>query len=280
MQFDTLRAFPYPVLWPDSDDYVDGDIQVTAEFEPTEDGQEVRASVEFHLSVDELKGEVAAGRARYIAVFACRDTYFRHVESSVNQKFTVTFPAGSLRGEVQVFSYISAVKLIKSYTCTWINDEFGEGPFSYPVGAVLALDRPQMVYIDRDVFKPLSSIFAIVKDDNIVGHEWHVRTGPDKVHILVSAEMKELIDKARNNKSHRAVLMNSIYFAAVMHCLGLLKHSGEDHPEETRWGRVISQKCHNEGISIGVHDDYLIAERLMKSPFRLVDAYVFQGAEA
>ena len=278
MQFDTLRAFPYPVLRPDIDDYVDGDIQVTAEFEPSDDGQEVRASVEFHLSVDELQAEVIAGRARYVIVFACRDTYFRHVETTNKLKFEVTFPAGSLRGEVQIFPYISAVKPIKNYGSAWINPEFGPGPFAYPVGAVLALDRPQVVYIDRDVFKPLSSIFAIVKDDNIVGHEWQVRTNDDKVHILVSAELKALIDTARNNKSHRAVLMNSIYFAAVMHCLTHLKHG--DHAEETRWGRVITQKCHNEGINLAEHDEYLLAERLMKSPFRLVDAYVFQGIEA
>jgi hypothetical protein len=277
MQFDPLRAFPYPVLRPDSDDYVDGDIQVTAEFEPSEDGQEVRATVEFHLSVEDLKAEVDAGRARYVIVFACRDTYFRHVEEKSTPHFTVSFPAGSLRGEVQIYPYVSAVKPIKSYSCDWINDEFGTGPFAYPVGAVLALDRPQLVYIDRDVFRPLSSIFTIVKDDNIGGHEWQVRTDDDKIRIVVSADLKALIDKARNNKAHRAVLMNSIYFAAVMHCIGLLKHG--DHAEETRWGRVITQKCHNEGINLSDHEDYLIAERLMKNPFRLIDAYVFQGEE-
>jgi hypothetical protein len=33
MQFDLLRAFPYPVLRPKVDDYVDGDIQATVTFE-------------------------------------------------------------------------------------------------------------------------------------------------------------------------------------------------------------------------------------------------------
>jgi hypothetical protein len=278
MQFDTLRAFPYPVLRPDVDDYVDGDMQVTVEFAPSEDGQEVNASVFFHLSVDELKAEVSGGRARYIVVFACRDTYFRHVESATSGKFVVKFPAGSLRGEVQVYPYISAIKSIKNYQSKWINPEFGVGPFRYPIGAVLAVDRPQTVYIDRDVFKPLSSIFALVRDENITGHEWQVKPKDDKVHILVSPALKELIDDARNNKAHRAVLMNSIYFAAVMQCLSILKH-GVD-VDETRWGKIISQKCHNEGINLEDHDEYLIAERLMKSPFRLVEAYVFKGSES
>jgi hypothetical protein len=43
--------------------------------------------------------------------------------------------------------------------------------------------------------------------------------------------------------------------------------------------RIITQKCHNEGINIAEHEEYLIAERLMKSPFQLVEAYVFKGTE-
>lgn len=278
MQFDSLRAFPYPVLRPDVDDYIEGDIQVVAEFSPSDDGLEVKADVSFLISVAELKAEVDAGRAKYAVVFACRDTYFRHVHSSDQGDFTVTFPAGQLRGEVQVYPYVTAVKKIPAYKSDWIYPEFGAGPFRYEVGAVLAIDQPQVVFIDRDVFRPLSSVFVIRKDDAISGHEWQVQFTDEKVHILVSAELKAKIDVARNNKGHRAILMNSIYFAAVMQCITLLR-KGED--SESRWAKVISQKCHNFGMNIDEHDEYLIAERLMKSPFQLVDAYVFkaQGAE-
>jgi len=278
MQFDSLRAFPYPVLRPDVDDYVDGDIQVTVEFSPSEDGQDVTAEVSFYLSVGEIKQQVAAGKARYVVVFACRDTYFRHVETTDQEQFQVTFPAGSFRGEVQVLPYVSAISPITGYKCKWINPEFGKGPFHYDVGAVLATDRPQVVYIDRDIFKPLSSVFVLMKDDSIVGHEWQVRPTDDKVQIVVSPDLKARIDEARNNKSHRAVLVNSIYFSAVMQCITFLKE--EKDYGYTRWGKVISQKCHNEGINPEEHPEYLIAERLMKTPFKLVEAYVFQGGDA
>jgi hypothetical protein len=275
MQFDTLRAFPYPVLRPDVDDYVEGDIQVVAEFSPSDDGLEVKAQVSFLISVEELKAEIAAGRARYAVVFACRDTYFRHVHTSPSDSFEIMFPSGLLRGEVQVYPYVTAIKPIPTYKCEWINSEFGPGPFSYEVGAVLAVDQPQVIFIDRDVFRSLSSVFVLEKDDNVIGHEWQIKAGDDKVRIIMSPELKSQVDDARNNKGHRAVLMNSIYFAAVMQCLSFLKN-GEDS-KETRWGRVIMQKCHNAGIDIDQHEEYLIAEKLMKNPFQLVDAYVFQS---
>ncbi len=278
MQFDTLRAFPYPVLRPDVDDYVEGDIQVVAEFSPSDDGLEVKAQVSFLISVDELKAEIKAGRAVYAVVFACRDTYFRHVHTSAEESLEITFPSGHLRGEVQVYPYVTAVEHISDYSCDWINGEFGNGPFSYEIGAVLAIDQPKVIFIDRDVFRSLLSVFVLMKDDNIAGHEWQIKAGDDKVQILVSPDLKCQIDEARNNKGHRAVLMNSIYFSAVMQCFSFLK-SGDDS-NESRWGRVILHKCHNAGIEIDQHDEYLIAERLVKNPFQLIDAYVFQAQGA
>lgn len=278
MQFDSLRAFPYPVLRPDVDDYVDADIQVTVEFYPMDDGQNVSATVSFHLSVDDLKREVAEGRARYVVVFACRDTYYRRVCSEESQEFDVLFPAGSLRGEVEAYPYILATKTISDYCSEAINVEFGPGPFQYEVGSVLALDRPQAVYIDRDVFRPLSSVFSLVPDDLLVGYEWRVEPTDEKVQIRLSPELKGRVDIWRNDKAHRAVLMNSIYFGAVTHCLSLLKND-DGEALESRWGKVILQRCYNEGIDIKVHDEYLVAQRLMKSPFKLLEAYVFPGVD-
>lgn len=277
MQFDALRAFPYPVLRPDVDDFLDGEMQVIVDLKPSSDGQEVSASVAFLLSVDELVEEITKKRASYVVAFACRDTYFRHVAVSAEANFEVAFPTGSLRGEVDIYAYVAAIEDIPDFQCSWVNPEFGPGPFAYEKGAVLAIDPPQRVYVDRDLFKPLSSVFTLVADDAIVGHEWRVVPTDDKVQIKVSPDMKAKLDLCRNNKSNRAVLLNSIYFGAVMHCVGLLK-DGED-AEETRWGKVISRKCYNDGLDIKEHDEYLITEKLLKYPLRQLEAYVFQGGE-
>lgn len=87
MQFDLLRAFPYPVLRPKVDDYVDGDIQATVNFELFPDNLDVRADVHFVISVPEIIALVTAGDAEYVAVFACRDTYFRKAVNSKTPEF-------------------------------------------------------------------------------------------------------------------------------------------------------------------------------------------------
>lgn len=272
MQFDTLRAFPYPVLRPDIDDYLEGDIQVVVDFSPSGDGQEITAKVSFTLSVPEIDALVAAGQAQYAVVFACRDTYFRHVAERDHADFDVTFPPGHLRGEVQVYPYVTAVAPITDFTSLQINPEFGSGPFAFEIGSVLAVDRPQIVYIDRDVFRPITSAFVLVKNENLTGAEWRVDTTGDKVAIQVSDQLKVRIDAARNTNSNRAVLLNSIYFAAVMHCIALLQ---QPDPPDNRWAKVFEQKAHNAGIDLATHDAYLAAERLLQMPFRLIDTYLF-----
>jgi hypothetical protein len=276
MQFDTLRAFPYPVLRPDIDDYVDGDIQVTVDFEPTAEGVEVTAKVSFTVSVPEIEDLVAKGKAVYAIVFACRDTYYRHVEKVDHADFHVKFPPGYLRGEVQVFPYITTVEKIEDYESALINPEFGDGPFTFEIGSVLAVDRPQAVYIDKDVFRPLTSLFELVKNDYITGYEWRVDASNDKVCIQVIDALKTKIDAARNTSQNKAILLNSIYFAAVMHCIETIK-AGE--APEKRWAEIIEQKIHNAGIDLASHDTYLVAEKLMQFPFKLVDTYVFAGED-
>lgn len=279
MQFDSSRAFPYPVLRPEVDDYVDGEIQATVEFSPSRDGQDVTASVSIIVSVEELRAEVAAGRAQYVVVFACRDTYFRRVEATKQATFAVEFEKGALRGEVQVFSYICAKKRIKNFSCKWINPEFGVGPFEFAPGSVLAVDQPQTVFIDREVFRPLSSVFVLAADASITGAQWQVKPTSDKVHILVSPDLKAKIDLARNSKANRAVLMNSIYFSSVTHCVSILQQEKNEYAG-AKWADVILQRCHNENINIEDHDSYMVTERLLRNPFQLVDTYVFSGTDS
>ncbi|RWO32346.1 MAG: hypothetical protein EOS10_11650 [Mesorhizobium sp.] len=274
MQFDSLRAFPYPVLRPDVDDYVDGELQVTADFQVND--TEITVGVTCALSVADIRQLIEIGRARYVVVFACRDTYFRHAEMSKEPSFAVKFRGGDLRGEVIVNPYVVAVEPIAGYRSKLLNSEFGAGPFDFDEGSILAMDRPQAIYVDREVYRPISSVFTLVRNENLSTHEWRVDLMNDYVQLQVSTPMKEKIDRARNSSSNRAILLNSLYFSAVMQCISALK--GSDQHEDLKWARIIRHKCHNMGIDLDAHDEYVVAQRIMKQPLAALDRLVFDGA--
>lgn len=167
MQFEPQRAYPYPVLRPGVDDYVDGDIQLTADIQTSPDQAVVKGQIEFVLSVPDIVTLVKEGKAQYVAVFSCRDTYLRRSFKSQAPSFSVEFQNSVLRGEVTIHGYVIASQRIKNFTSSLLNPEFGNGPMGFPRGAILAMDEPQAVYIDRELLRPITSIFSITKKEGL-----------------------------------------------------------------------------------------------------------------
>ena len=161
MKFDRNKAFPYPVLRPYSDDYVDVEFQATVEFIVSKD--KIKVNIGFAISSEEIINQIKIGNAEYAAVISCRDTYYQHVLSSKSKLVSAEFDNGELRGEVKVRPYVVVKNDIAEFKSQDINPEFGNGPFRFEVGDILAQDETQVFYIDRDLFKPISSVFELVK---------------------------------------------------------------------------------------------------------------------
>jgi hypothetical protein len=278
MKFDKNKAFPYPVLRPYSDDYVDVEFQATVEF--TISKEKIKVNIGFAISSEEILDEIDRNNAEYIATISCRDTYYQFVLSSANKLVEAEFGIGELKGEVRVSPYVVVKNNINSFISPDINTEFGNGPFSFVKGDILAQDETQVFYIDRDLFKPITSVFELVKKKEQNDGEWTVGFDDDHVQIEVGSKMKESIDNARNTKENRVVLINSIYFAAVMQAIQKLKDSETRATyEDKKWAKVLLGQAHNKGLDINSHDAYLIAERLMQQPMKLLETYVFKGTE-
>lgn len=273
MQFDALRAFPFPVLRPGSSDYLDSAMQTVVELVQSDDNLEIAAEANIAVGVDEIRNLINDGKARYAAVFSCRDTYFRKAVLSREPRLTERFPAGALRGQVLIYPYVVATEAIEDYRCPWINAEFGEGPFFFPNGAALAVDEPQMIYVDRETFRPISSCFYLAANENVPSNEWQVDASEDKVRISVSPKLKERIANGRSSKENRAILINSIYFGAVVQCLTLLK--AKEEVGEQRWAGIFRQRLAEQHLDIDQHPDTWLAQQLMRHPFAIVDRYFF-----
>lgn len=276
MKFDKNKAFPYPVLRPYCDDYVDVEFQTTVDFSISADN--VSVDISYAISSEEITQEIGNGNAKYVSVVSCRDTYFRSVLTSDKPHITAEFSSGILRGEVRVDPYIVVSKSITGFKSPDINSEFGDQGFSFSPGDVLAQDETQVFYLERDLFKPVTSVFELVKNDALSGGEWKVGLEEDHVQIEVSAEMKDSIDNARNSRTNQIILLNSLYFSAVVQALQKLKEAAAAY-SENRWAQVIENQLHNAGWDLSVTEPYILAQRLMKSPLLLLDTYVFKGKE-
>jgi hypothetical protein len=271
MKFDKSKTFPYPVLRPYSDDYCDCEFQATADFDVIQDKVVIKCTYE--TSSTELKQQIALGFAKYVSVLSCRETYFRIVLKTEKENVEQEINTEQLRGEVTVESYIVAIKEIRDFSSPDINAEFGMKRFHFNPGEILAQDETQSVYIERDLFKPISSVFELVKKTNLSGGEWRVSLEQDNVQIEVSPEMKESIDSSRNNTASKVVLLNSIYFAAVVQAVQRLK-DGNDFGD-LKWSRVMQHQIHNQHLDLITTDAYIVSQKLMKHPLGILTKHVF-----
>jgi hypothetical protein len=247
---------------------------VSVDFAGTKNNAKVEAKISVALSSSEIKKQIEKGSAAISVIFACRETYFREAVTTQKFEFKKSFDSSSFKGEVVIYPFVVATKPIQKFVSKDINKEFRKDSFAFAVGEVLAADEPKVIYIDRELFKPVSSILQIVKDDNLSGFEWRIRFDEDKLQILLSAEAKEVVDKARNTKRNQAVLLNSIYFAAVMEAIQRLKEE-PSLVEEKRWARVIEQQCHNAALDYRTHETYVVAQALLRVPLNLLNQYAF-----
>lgn len=276
MKFDRNKTFPYPVLRPFSDDYIDVEFQTNVDF--TSNDGVVTAEISYRVSSSELIEQIKIGNAKFVSIVSCRETYFRDVLTSDAKQIVKNFDVGNLRGEVKVDSYIIAVKKIPSFSSPDINPEFGRESFAFTPGDVLAQDETAVFYIDRDLFKPVTSVFDLVKNPEYSEGEWRINLDDDHIQIVVSTAMKESIDNARNSTTMKVILLNSIYFSAAVHAIQRLKEYGSDY-EEKKWGRVFYRQIHNNGLDLVSTDAYVLAQKLMKHPLKVLNAYVLKGAE-
>lgn len=275
MKFDRSKTFPYPVLRPYSDDYVDAEFQGFAEFSIGDDGIDVDCM--YQTSSTELQQQIALGSAKFVSIISCRETYFRHVITTAENSAKAKLDANSLRGEVSIDAYIVATKDIKNFGSPDINSEFGKKRFNFSPGEILAQDETQAIFVDRDLFKPISSVFELVRSEVLSGGEWRVSLEQDNVRIEVSAGMKEAIDNSRSTNLCKSVLLNSIYFSAVVHAIQRLKDDGDF--EDYKWAKVMERQIHNHHIDLVNTDAYVIAQKLMKQPLTVLNTYIFSKAE-
>lgn len=276
MKFDTQKAFPYPVLRPNADDLVGSDIQSTPYFDIDHDERTVKFATSIDISSEYIYDLIDSGKAHFAVEVACRATFFRQTIKSQVPQIESSFDYDGLRDEVEITSYILATTALDDYMPDDLNPEFGNTPFKLEKGDVLAVDEPRSFYFDRDSFKPLASIFSLVMSDNLTDNEWKIDLEEQTIRILVNHKTKSVIDIARNDKTNKAILLNSLWFTALTEALRGLAQSPEDY-SENQWAKALNKRIHNLGnVELGITPPYEIAQVILNKPFVQLVNYAFK----
>lgn len=271
MKFDRNKAFPYPVLRPYSDDFIEKDFQAVISVDTSESSIEI--SVVYSLSSKSIQQLIDEHLASFVTVVSCRDTYFSTTIESFESCAQKSLPHSLFRGEVLINKYIQVLADFE-FESDEVHADFGDGPFKYTKSDIIAQDEPEKFYFGREFFKPLTSVFTLVKNESLSYGEWRLDADNDHVGIEVSPKMKEKFDIARSTRGNQVILLNSLYYAAVTQSIEYLKGEDGNRYEELRWAQVVKKKMADCNISLA-ESATQIASAVLKLPLRMLSDVVF-----
>jgi hypothetical protein len=274
MKFDPRKSFGYPVLRPDSDDYPRAGFQLQIDFNlKKDDPGKFFVEYDFQLGLRELSEFVREQNAAYWLRIACRSTFFSQM-IRVDQKGRLEIDGAELRDVVEISGFVIAEKE-SEFRCSKINPEFGYTGFSLVKGQVMAHSHPCVYVVEKEFWKPLSSIFEYRINEELKEGEFNVNLDSESgyVEVFTNSSLNKQFHALERLQDGRSILINSIFFPTLVLMIARIQES-PDSTVDKKWARVLIAKATAKHIDLNNSKVLMTAQKLLDYPFqKLVSSY-------
>lgn len=274
MKCDPGKAFPHPVLRPQSTDYPDAEFQVEIDLTRVKGSTALRVTAEFDLSDQDLLALIKAKQAKYVLVMKCSATHQRGAYRTTETGIKQDIPAGVLSGRVELTPFVIAVQDVVAFQAEgWHGDWAQAGPIPLHPGTVLALDWPKEYYVDNAEEADIGSFLVVRPSEEVEDGQWQCETDRKRVEILMSPGDHRRFLALRGNALHSAetaAIWNGLYLPALAHAMYDAESNG-DALGEWGWYRSLERRLEESGLepfSAQRSDRMLDAQKLLKQPFK------------
>ena len=248
-----IKAFPYPILGR-GDDYLDSEFQSTLDYKIEVEGEveHVVLSYSFLLSNDEISKLIADKKATFAIDVECSDTFLRKVYH-VDAQGKIRFEVGRLYGKVTFSPFIFACKNIDDFQSEDLNEEFGQEPFSLNTGDILAIDDPQVRYVDFEKLQ-FESLVAVVTSLEIADELYQFKLAEDVITILMGKKFRAVWEFYRTERDKAPMMAMSVYKDCIQAALEFMLKN--DDAEQYKWVRALNLKLQTLGVHIKEDGDF------------------------
>ena len=158
----TSKKFPYPVLVPDGDDYIDCKFEAEGDWSAKD--QIVTIRVKAHLECQSIQALIETGRAKIISHVECPQAAYRKAFPISEGENAFSIPVGDLSGRVYVCPFIVATADIENYTSPQFNPDYEGVSFFLHAGLILAEGKQLNFIVDvaKDDLVHKDDIFSII----------------------------------------------------------------------------------------------------------------------
>jgi hypothetical protein len=279
------RAFPYPVLGPNLDDFTAGVVKLA---DASADAAPERYVVRFRFEIthSDLAEMVIRGSAAAAVIVECRQNLYRcrfPVQIGTNE---MQISADELRGQVQVTPVVSAVQDLPDYRPQLLNSDYDGIQITVPRHGLLAYG-PNLEFIAEpraDRLRRISSIMRVVQAAD-AGATMKVNIDGPRIHVEVSAELFQLYQSVAASRQGSSILASMLVLPVLLDVFHRIKGVEPEGLEDLRWFQVVRARLREiaQPWEASDFEPMKAAQALLDSPFargitELVERLDLQGA--
>ena len=248
--------FPYPVLYPDSEDYIEGcDFKIT-EFETIfEDDVELVIHAKYELECSYLEEIIDEGNALVVAnVKSNNSSYRANIYFDEGNEKNIKIYKSLVSHKVTIKPYIIAKSSIKQFRSDLFNKEFfGEEIFEIGKGDILGFENQYDIIIDDiDDLRNCASIFTIRLNENS-RQSIYVDYHDPKINIIMNKDIYNTYRDLRERSEIRIFLSGVIVFPALVETIEAMKREIQDGSEniyDKRWYIALEKQLRRKNIKL------------------------------
>ena len=276
MRFDLKKSFGYPVLRDSSEDYIDSSINTLISLSEVFDSRN-QFNLEYSVTIDNAEIVNAISNKDLLIVITCFCSKTLHSISikSFELSGKQLIDMRDFRGDVKIDSEIVVNSSNYVLHSLKFHPEFGSKSFNLVKGQVVAQAWPEKIFIEREIFTSITSLFQWSTNDEIEDGEWRLVITPTAIKIQINSTQRNILLNSSNSKEGRAVLLNAIFFPALVQLLN--SAISGDYDEHDVWFRVIEMKLNALNVSISANSDPIeLAQLLFKKPLVALNQTIFK----
>lgn len=262
--------FPYPVLNETSSDYLADTIDLDLLVQEHPSSGEMKISYKLRIDSETIKRELSSENSRAYLSVVCRDAYYNEFFELPSNEGSIEITGGNLYGRVDVRAVV--VRTIAGcFEASGLPEEYTSSKFLVDAGAVIAWTQPQAFNVGLEKLAPMESIFKLSLDNDLAPGTYDISYDDEYVTIRAPQDLLTTISAMRTSSYAKPVVLNSVYFPAVMAVLEAFKNEGEF--AERRWYRVIEAKADLIGVD-PTATPLAAAQGLLKAPAARLTAFM------
>ena len=248
MQLSKTKMYPYPVLWEENEDYINGEFKVEY-YGYKKHGDKVKFIFDVQITDKTVLELVKENKANIILHIENSKTKYRKKFDIHCGNNEIVVKSSELNGKIEFATLIVLVEDIV-YTNSNLAEYFKGIKFNLPMGTIIGIGSHYEDVIEKETsdLSKLNSIISVIKHENSSSKGFDVTCDKkEKVYIKLPEKAYLNYSKISSRDDCKNIIFSMLIIPAIEYALNYMKENIKEESDidefaDYRWFKVLTNK--------------------------------------